>query len=478
VKVFLIGDAASCAKKDQKVPQGYYNAEVMLRNVGRHGGDIGVCASCMDARGGQSARWFLSEEAPRTMADAKRIVILGGGIGGQVVADELGRLLPQEHRITLIERNVRHEFAPSFLWVMTGDRRPEQITRDLRSLLRPGIEVIEANIRGINLADRRVHLDRDTVAFDYLVVALGAELAPEAIPGLADAATTFYTLEGATRLRTALETLGSGTVAVVVSALPYKCPGAPHEAAMLIADFFRRKARGGNVKVHLYTPEPQPMPVAGPALGDAVLQMLEQRGVVFHASHKLTAVRGRELLFDGKAPVNFDLLVAIPPHRPPAVVREAGLSNESGWIPVDRQTLATPHERVFAIGDVTSVQIPGRWKPDVSLMLPKAGVFAHAQALVVAQRIAAEIRGAEATATFCGDGFCILEAGDDLAGVAFGDFFHQPSPDVHVKSIGRAWHLGKVLFEKWWLSPWGARRSLLKWALAIGSRIYGVPVNL
>jgi sulfide:quinone oxidoreductase len=97
---------------------------------------------------------------------------------------------------------------------------------------------------------------------------------------------------------------------------------------------------------------------------------------------------------------------------------------------------------------------------------------------VVAHRIAAEIGGAAPSEQFCGDGFCMLEAGDGLAGVAFGDFFHQPSPDVRVKSIGKAWHLGKVLFEKWWLSPWGTRRSLLKSALAVGSRIYGVPVNL
>jgi len=120
--------------------------------------------------------------------------------------------------------------------------------------------------------------------------------------------------------------------------------------------------------------------------------------------------------------------VAIPPHRPPALVREAGLSNETGWIPVDRQRLATSHDRVLAIGDVTALRIPCRWKPDVPLMLPKAGAFAHAEALVVAHRIAAEIRGAAPTDRFCGDGFCILEAGKDLAGVAFGDFFHEPSP--------------------------------------------------
>jgi sulfide:quinone oxidoreductase len=408
------------------------------------------------------------------------ILILGAGVGGQVVANELRRSLPREHRVTVIERDVRHAFAPSFLWVMTGDRKPEQVTRDVRDLMRPGVEVLEGDVRAIDVAKRRVELDRESLVYDYLVIALGAELAPDAIPGLAAGAHTFYTLPGATRLGATLDQVSGGTVAVVVSALPYKCPGAPHEAAMLLADFFRRHGRADKVNVQLFTPEPQPMPVAGPALGDAVRQMLEQRGVSFHPSHKLTAVNAdaRELLFDGKAPLKYDLLVAIPPHRPPRLVREAGLSNETGWIPVDRQTLATPHEHVFAIGDVTSVPIPGRWKPDVPLMLPKAGVFAHAQALVVARRIAAEISGAGATDTFCGDGFCMLEAGEELAGVAFGDFFHEPSPAVHVKSVGKAWHLGKVLFEKWWLSPWGVRRSLLKSALGVGSRIYGVPVSL
>ncbi len=359
----------------------------------------------------------------------KRILVLGGGVGGQVVANELRRGLPDEHRVTLIEKETRHAFAPSFLWVMTGDRLPQQVTRDVRDLLRPGVEVVNAEIRGIDLANRRVDVGRERLEYDYLIVALGAELAPDAIPGLASAAHTFYTLDGSSRLRTALDGFAGGTVAVVVSALPYKCPGAPHEAAMLLADLLRRRGRRDKVDVHLLTPEPQPMPVAGPALGDSVRQMIEQRGIRFHPSHKLTAVNPdvRELLFDGRPPVKYDLLVAIPPHRAPAIVREAGLGNDSGWIPVDRQTLATRHEHVYAIGDVTVVPIPGRWKPDAPLMLPKAGVFAHAQALVVAHRITAEIRGVAASETFCGD-------------------------------VGKAWHLGKVLFEQWWLTPWGVRR--------------------
>jgi sulfide:quinone oxidoreductase len=110
-------------------------------------------------------------------------------------------------------------------------------------------------------------------------------------------------------------------------------------------------------------------------------------------------------------------------------------------------------------------------------MLPKAGVFAHAQALVVAHRIAAEIRGVAATDVFCGDGFCMLEAGQQLAGVAFGNFFGEPAPTVEVRSIGKAWHLGKVLFESWWLAPWGMRRRALESALTLGSRFYGIPMR-
>ena len=172
------------------------------------------------------------------------------------------------------------------------------------------------------------------------------------------------------------------------------------------------------------------------------------------------------------------MLVAIPPHRAPALVRDAGLANEAGSIPADPRTLVTRHERIYALGDVTAIPIPGRWKADVPLMLPKAGVFAHAQALVVARRITAEIAGLEVTETFRGHGFCMLEAGQHAAGVAYGDFYAEPSPRVEVRQIGRSWHLGKVLFEQWWLARGGVRGAMLQWVLKIGSRVAGVPVEL
>ena len=407
-------------------------------------------------------------------------VILGGGVGGLVCANELRQRLPREHRIVLVERDSRHAFAPSFLWLMIGERQPEQITRQVQQMVRPGVEVIQAEARGIDLAARRVEADGQALAYHYLVIALGAELAPEVIPGLDDTAHTFYTFDGATRLREALQAFTGGTVALVVGALPYKCPGAPHEGAMLIDDFFRRRGLRDKVEVHLFTPEPQPLPVAGPQLGDAVKQVHEDKGIAFHPLHKLTAVNSQagELTFEGRQPFRYDLLVVIPPHRGPRLAREAGLANESGWLPVDHATLATRHENVYALGDMTAIPIPGRWKPDVPLMLPKAGVFAHSQAQVVAKRIAGEINGVEVRDTFCGDGYCMLASGAGVAGFAFGNFLAEPSPQVELRKMGKVWHVGKVLFEQWWLTPYGPRREALRLALTLGGRALRIPITL
>jgi len=407
-------------------------------------------------------------------------VVLGGGVGGLVAANELRQLLPSPHRVVLIEKNLQHAFAPSFLWVMAGGRRPEQVVRDLRTLSSPGVEVLQAEVIGIDPGAQRVETTQQSLRYDYLVIALGAEYAPGTISGLEPEAHTFYTWNGSAALSGALRTFpdAGGTVAVVVAALPYKCPGAPHEGAMLIADYLRRRGLSGKVRVDLYTPEPQPMPVAGPALGEAVQQMLQRRGVAFHPGHKLAAVDGaaRELHFEGGARARFDLLVAIPPHRSPRVVRDAGLTSESGWIPVDRATLRTRFESVYAIGDVTAIAIPGRWKPDVPLMLPKAGVFAHAQGLAAARRIAAEVTRASGRAEFDGGGYCMLEAGEAMAGFAFGNFFATPAPQVHLRRMGRVWHWGKVLLERWWLTPPGPRREALRLAITLGSRSLGIPI--
>ncbi|MBI3585792.1 MAG: NAD(P)/FAD-dependent oxidoreductase [Ignavibacteriales bacterium] len=410
--------------------------------------------------------------------NTKTIIVLGAGVGGLVVANELRRKLPSQHKIMLIERNADHRFAPSFLWLMTGNRKPDAISQPVHRLVRSGIDLILGEVTEIDLTHQQVTTSQGAFGFDYLIIALGAELAPEIVPGLAENAHSFYTFAETQKLYQTLHRFEAGSLALVVCSVPYKCPGAPHEAAMLISDFFRRRGIRDKVEIHLYTPEPQPMPVAGPQLGEAVKQMLSSKGIHFHPLHKLASVSRSEIAFEGKDSARYDLLIAIPPHRAPSIARQVGLANEAGWIPVDRFTLRTKHENVYAIGDITAISIPGRWKPDVPMMLPKAGVFAHVQAEVVAERITDEISGRTPTAQFCGTGYCMLEAGEGLAGFAFGDFFGEPSPRLELRNIGRAWHLGKVMFEQWWLSPFGIKKALLHSALNVGGKLLKIPVDV
>lgn len=409
----------------------------------------------------------------------ERILILGAGVGGLVTANELRRLLPSGHSITVIEKNARHSFAPSFLWVMTGDRTEQKITRPVTALLQSGIQLVIGEVSEIDVRKHEVRTTDSVYAYDVLVIALGAELSPESIPGYHESIHTFFTVDGAARLRSALDSFHGGNVAVVVSKLPYKCPGAPHEGAMLLADFLRKRGLNERSHVHLYTPETQPMPVAGPELGAAVREMLTSNGIAFHPLHQLTAIdaESKTLSFEGGSAVSYDLCVVIPPHRSPKAVRESGLANDAGWIPVDRASLQTNHENVYAIGDVAAIALPGRWKPDVPLMLPKAGVFAHLQAEVVAHDIVRKINGGTATRSFPGVGYCMLEAGEDLAGFAYGDFYALPAPKLRVHQTGKVWHWGKVLFEKWWLSPFGLKRSLLGKAITVGAKFWDVPIK-
>jgi sulfide:quinone oxidoreductase len=329
------------------------------------------------------------------------IVILGGGVGGLVAANTLGRRLDRQHRITLVERQAQHVFSPSFLWMMLGWREPQQISRDLSRLERKRIEVARDEVREIDPAARRVRTEHGELVADHLIVALGAEPWVGGIPGLAEAGHNLYELGGALALREALGRFREGRLVVLIAGLPFKCPAAPYEAAMLIEAWLAERGLRGQFRADVYTPEALPMPVAGPAMGQAVKGMLEGRGIGFHPKHKLQAVdrERRELAFEGGAKVGYDLLVVVPPHRCPPVVKEAGLAGEVGWVPVDKGSLQTGHDRVFAIGDVTAIKLP------VGLMLPKAGVFAKSQAEVVAENIAADLSGRSPTRRFDGVGY-------------------------------------------------------------------------
>lgn len=377
-------------------------------------------------------------------------VVLGGGTGGVVAARELRRRTPAGHRVLLVDRSSEHLFQPSLLWQMVGERRPEQFRRPLHRLERRGIEFCQAEVNELDLDEKVVRTSSGELAYDTLVVSLGARLAPEAVPGFDRMAHNLYAPEGCARIHAALEQLEGGTIGVLVTALPFKCPAAPYEAAFLAEAFVRRKGIRRKVDIHLLTPEHTPMPVAPAAVGDSIAELLAARGIHYHPLFTFQELRPetREVVASDGRSHHVDLLIAVPPHQAPAAIRASPLLGVSGFVHVDADTLQTEHGGVYAIGDVTTVRLPN------DKALPKAGVFAHAEAKVVAERIADTIEGKPSRACFEGKGYCWVDLGDGRAGFAGGDFFAEPEPRLELRRPGRPLHWAKVAFEKWWLHHW------------------------
>ena len=411
---------------------------------------------------------------------SERIIILGGGIGGIVTANHLAKLLPPEIEIILIERNTLHSFPASYLWLMVNKRKPEQITAELRNLVDKRAAILYEEVKEIDTENKIVIAERSKINFDYLVIALGTDLDKTHLGKQQFGIHTFFTFEGAEKLSKALESFEGGNVSIAVSSLPYKCPGAPYEGAMLIADYLNKRKLRKPVSVNLYTPESQPLPVAGPELGNSIKEVLHAKGIGFYPQTQLTSINydERKIEFASGDSVDYDLLALVPSHKAPEVILKSTLSDESGWVPVDKDTLETKSPNIFAVGDVNSITIPGRWVPDKPMKLPKAGVFAHSQAITVSEILASRISGSPSKGSFCGDGFCMLETGEDIAGFAYGDFYASPHPDVKLKRLGKIWHWGKVLFEKWWLAPTGFWKNILRSLLKWGSSVLRIPVKL
>lgn len=384
------------------------------------------------------------------MTQAKTILVLGGGIGGVVAATFLRKKLPAKHKVVLIERATHHVFSPSLLWLMTGLRTARNISRPIEKIKKRGIRLVHGEISKIDPNTRSVVVGNRKLSGDYLIVALGAELNPQSIPGLAESGYNLYSLEGAQALCENRLKIKNGKVVILVCRMPFKCPAAPYESAMLLESDFRKRGLRDSVSFELYSPEPGPMGVAGPEVSKQVRQMVESKGIAYFPEHSVTQVDAdaKRLTFSNGATTDFALLVYIAPHQAPKSVTDAGLTGESGWVPVDRDTLKTKYPGVYAIGDVTGIML-AMGKP-----LPKAGVFAHGEAEVVANNIVHEITGNGTPKIFTGHGECFIEIGNGKAGLGSGNFFAEPNPQINLKQPSWLLHLAKVAFEKYWLYRW------------------------
>lgn len=311
---------------------------------------------------------------------AARVVVLGGGVAGLTTATALRERLTPQDTITVVERADTHVLGLSLLWVLRGWRTLDQVTARPWAEPRPGIAVRRAAVEQIDLDARRVVTSDGMLEYDALVIALGAEAAPSAVPGLVEAiaastAAEFYSPHGAELAHTRLAEPRTGHLVIAVATLPYRCPAAPWEAALLADDLLRETGQRDHVDVTVVTPEPQPMPVAGPAVGAAVTAMLHERGIATRFGAGMSAIDGSVLTLSDGSRVETDLALVVPPHRPPAPVRDL---TGGGWLLVDPRSLALRDGSagVWALGDTTVVPLPdGR-------PLPKAAVFARVQQLI------------------------------------------------------------------------------------------------
>ncbi len=387
----------------------------------------------------------------------KSIVILGAGTGGLVAANRLRRMLSGEHRVILVDRSPVYSFAPSYTWVMLGLRTGRRISRDLRILEKKGIEFQLGEVTAIDTDNKKATAGGREIGYDYLIIALGAQYASDEIEGLGRT-WTFYHLEGAEGLQEQLPNFRQGRLVIVVSSLPYKCPPAPYEGALLLDHYFRRRGVRDEIEISVFTPEPMPLRVTGEEVSDRITELLTARGLSFKPNARLQSVdhKAKTLEFEGAEPVPWDMVIATPIHRIPDVLVSAGLAAAGSWVTVDPETLAVRSpgsgealsEGVYAIGDATVIPLAD------GLALPKAGVFAHGEAEVVSRNIAAEINEGQPIWAYGGQGACFLETGASKGAYVTGHFFAQPRPRVQFRGPSRIWHWAKLGFERLWLWRW------------------------
>jgi len=378
----------------------------------------------------------------------KTVLILGGGTGGLVAANRLRRMLPREHRVVLADRTYVYSYAPAFTRVMLNETTGRRISRDLRWLEKKGIEFRQGEINAIDPANKRVVIGEEALSYDYLVIALGAQYSAEEIDGLGRT-WTYYHLEGAEGLQEQLPKLEGGNIRFVVSALPYKCPPAPYEGALLLDAYLRRRKIRDRFEISVHTPEPLPLSVTGREIGERVVEMLSRRGIAFSGGAALASVDHEHKLlhFADGFPIPWDMVIATPVHKVPDVLVSSGLAAPGGWIPANPETLCTHFEDVYAIGDCTTVPF------GEGFALPKAGVFAHGEAEVVCRNIAAEIAGSDPIWAYGGQGACFLETGGGKGAYVSTAFYVQP-PRIAMRGPNRFWHWSKRGFERLWLWRW------------------------
>jgi sulfide:quinone oxidoreductase len=375
----------------------------------------------------------------------KHVVILGAGFAGLELATRLSESLPGEVRTTLIDQNDSFTFGFSKLDVLFGRKTKEDVRLHYSAISKEGVEFRQERVTEIDPETKRVTTDVNVYDADILVVALGADYDFAATPGFAEGGVDYYSVAGAERMRTTLADFHSGTIVIGILGHPFKCPPAPFEAAVLLHDHFLDRGVRDAVEIRTVGPMAAPVPITK-QLSQTILDLLKERDIDYVPNQQIVEVDRDDnavRLADGGS-ISYDLFVGIPVHRAPDVVARSGLA-VNGWVPVERHNLTTRFPDVYAVGDITA------------LPMAKAGVFAEAAARVVADDIAARLRGDVLHHSYDGAGTCYIELGGGMVGKVEANFFGGPTPTARLVGPSRELAADKAAFastrQERWFGP-------------------------
>ena len=377
-----------------------------------------------------------------------RVVILGGGTGGAVAAKRLAQWSePGEVEVVLVDRSPWHEYRPSYLWVATGRRRPEEVRRPL-SLLRDlyGTRFVEAEVRTIDPDGRRVETGAETLEYDHLIVALGSTLSDS---GSTDGVEAPWELDHALRLRERLRDFSCGSAGPTARCRPSRCPRAPLLVALMPRYLPQLRGLAVPTEVTIFHPWAEPMETFGPLMVRGFRRFLDQFAVRFEGGFELERhdVDRRVLRARDGRELEYDFAVVVPAHEAPPSVRGSPLAAAEGYMDVALPSMRSPrYDNVYGIGDVVA--------PTIGLGM--AGVFAHFQAEHVASQIVDRIRGAFMGELYNMVGVCVMDTGY-MGAAVWCDFADKlsgrtPYPDCRMLGGMRAFRAVKVGFEQFWFA--------------------------
>lgn len=384
----------------------------------------------------------------------KKILILGAGTAGTIMANKLRKALNiAEWDITLVDREDTHYYQPGFLFIPFGSYTKKDVVKPIDKYLPTGITLIKKEIVKVEAESNEVLLADDTkLAYDILIVASGSQIKPDETPGMKDSLWQkkifdFYTLEGAQALHDFFKTWKGGKLVMAITEMPFKCPVAPLEFVCLADAFFTKRGIRDKVEITLVTPLPGAF--TKPIATQMLSQVLKDKNINiipdFYIEH-IDNDACKLVSYDEKE-VPFDVLAIVPLNKGADFIGASGLGDDLNFVPVNKQTLQHGEfKNIFVIGDAAAVPAS------------KAGSVVHFEAETVFENILSVIQNKEVEAKFDGHANCYVETGFGKAALIDFNYDTEPLPGTYpvpgvgpFKLLKTTWinHLGKLFFR--WL---------------------------